>query len=166
MINIIVQSKLLFDSNNHLLRILPTCTHSPFSYCITEQLHQTPQTVTCPLDKNVYSEIVSINYFKENTNLIEEFQDSYNIPSNHNYEISTEEIDFYNDKSIIINSDKFNDTMNSMNLNASIMSSSYCYYQKSKNMRNSLKEKNNSMCEKHILPLKVICIDEKKKICS
>ena len=158
--------KLLFDSNNHLPRILPTCSHSLCSYCITEQLHQTPQTVTCPLDKDVYKEIVSINYFKENTNLIEELQESYNIPSNHNYEISTEEIDFDNDKSIIMNSDKFNDTMNSMNLNASIMSSSHCYYQKSKNMRNSLKEKNNSMCEKHTLPLNVICIDEKKKICS
>ena len=158
--------KLLFDSNNHLPRILPTCTHSLCSYCITEQLHQTPQTVTCPLDNNAYTEIVSINYFKENTNLIEELQESYNIPSNHNYEISTEEIDFDNDKSIIMNSDKFNDTMNSMNLNASIMSSSHCYYQKSKNMRNSLKEKNNSMCEKHTLPLNVICIDEKKKICS
>ena len=158
--------KLLFDSNNHQPRILPTCSHSLCSYCITEQLHQTPQTVTCPLDKNVYKEIVSINYFKENTNLIEELQESYNIPSNHNYEISNEEIDFDNDKSIIMNSDKFNDTMNSMNLNASIMSSSHCYYQKSKNMRNSLKEKNNSMCEKHTLPLNVICIDEKKKICS
>ena len=156
--------KLLFDSNNHLPRILPTCSHSLCSYCITEQLHQTPQTVTCPLDKDVYKEIVSINYFKENTNLIEELQESYNIPSNHNYEISNEEIDFDNDKSIIMNSDKFNDTMNSMNLNASIMSSSH--YQKSKNMRNSLKEKNNSMCEKHTLPLNVICIDEKKKICS
>ena len=122
--------KLLFDSNNHLPRILPTCSHSLCSYCITEQLHQTPQTVTCPLDKDVYKEIVSINYFKENTNLIEELQESYNIPSNHNYEISNEEIDFDNDKSIIMNSDKFNDTMNSMNLNASIMSSSHCYYQK------------------------------------
>jgi len=122
MTNIIVQSKFLFDSNNHLQRILPTCTNSLFSYCITEQLHQTPQTVTCPLDKNVYTEIVSINYFKENTNLIKELQESYNIPSNHNYEISTEEIDFYNDKSIIMNSDKLNDIMNSMNLNASIMS--------------------------------------------
>jgi len=158
--------KLLFDSNNHQPRILPTCAHSLCSYCITEQLHQTPQTVTCPLDKNVYKEIVSINYFKENLNLIEELQESLNIPSNHNYEISNEEIDFDNDKSIIMNSDKFNDTMNSMNLNASIMSSSHCYYQKSKNMRNSLKEKNNSMCEKHTLPLNVICIDEKKKICS
>ena len=158
--------KLLFDSNNHQPRILPTCAHSLCSYCITEQLHQTPQTVTCPLDKNVYKEIVSINYFKENLNLIEELQESLNIPSNHNYEISNEEIDFDNDKSIIMNSDKFNDTMNSMNLNASIMSSSHCYYQKSKNMRNSLKEKNNSICEKHTLPLNVICIDEKKKICS
>ena len=158
--------KLLFDSNNHMPRILPTCAHSLCSYCITEQLHKTPQTITCPLDKNIYKEIVSINYFKENMNLIEELQESLNIPSNHNYEISNEEIDFDNDKSIIMNSDKFNDTMNSMNLNASIMSSSHCYYQKSKNMRNSLKEKNNSMCEKHTLPLNVICIDEKKKICS
>jgi len=158
--------KLLFDSNNHMPRILPTCAHSLCVYCITEQLHQTPQTVTCPLDNIVYKEIVSINNFKENTNLIEELQESLNIPSNHNYEISNEEIDFDNDKSIIMNSDKFNDTMNSMNLNASIISSSHCYYQKSKNMRNSLKEKNNSMCEKHTLPLNVICIDEKKKICS
>ena len=158
--------KLLFDSNNHVPRILPTCSHSLCSYCITEQLHQTHNSISCPIDKIAYNDIASINFFKENTNLIEELQESLNIPTNHNYEISNEDIFFDNDKSLIMNSDKFNDTMNSLNLNCSIISSSHCYYKKSKNIRNSLKEKNNLMCEKHTLPLNVICIDEKKKICS
>ena len=158
--------KLLFDSNNHMPRILPTCAHSLCTYCITEQLHQNHNLISCPVDKIVYNDITSINFFKENTNLIEELQELLNLPINHNYEISNEDIFFNNDKSLIMNSDKFNNTTNSLNLNSSIISSSYCYYKKSKNIRNCLKEKNNLICEKHSLPLNVICIDEEKKICS
>ena len=157
--------KLLFDCNNHTPRILPSCSHSVCSYCLTEQLHKTPKSISCPIDMILYNEVDSINIFKENTNLIEELQEKLNIPYNHNYEISNDDIFFDNDKSLM-NSDKFNDSMNSLNLNASILSSSHCYYKKSRNIRDSLKEKNCSICEKHTLPLNVICIDEKKKICS
>ena len=157
--------KLLFDCNNHIPRILTSCSHSICSYCLTEQLHKTPKSISCPIDMIVYNEVDSINIFKENTNLIEELQEKLNIPYNHNYEISNDDIFFDNEKSIM-NSDKFNDSMNSLNLNASILSSSHCYYKKSRNIRDSLKEKNGSICEKHTLPLNVICIDEKKKICS
>ena len=157
--------KLLFDCNNHIPRILTSCSHSICSYCLTEQLHKTPKSISCPIDMIVYNEVDSINIFKENTNLIEELQEKLNIPYNHNYEISNDDIFFDNEKSIM-NSDKFNDSMNSLNLNASILSSSHCYYKKSRNIRDSLKEKSCSICEKHTLPLNVICIDEKKKICS
>ena len=156
--------KLLFDSLNHLPRILNTCNHTVCSYCINEQLHNTPKKLCCPIDNVLYDNISSINIFKENTNLIEELQESLNIPSNHNYEISNEDIFF--DKSGIMNSDKFNDTMNSLNLNSSIISSSHCYYKKSKNLRINLGENNSLMCNVHTLPLNVICIDERKKICS
>ena len=156
--------KLLFDSLNHLPRILNVCEHTLCSYCINEQLHNTPTKIYCPIDKTLYENISSINIFKENTNLIEELQESLNIPSNHNYEISNEDIFF--DKSGIMNSDKFNDTMNSLNLNASIISSSHCYYKKSKDIRINLGEKNSQICNIHSLPLNVICIDERKKICS
>ena len=156
--------KLLFDSLNHLPRILSTCNHNLCTYCINEQLHNTPNKICCPIDNVLYDNIPSINIFKENTNLIEELQESLNIPSNHNYEISNEDIFF--DKSVIMNSDKFNDTMNSLNLNSSIISSSHCYYKKSKNLRINLGESNSLMCNVHTLPLNVICIDERKKICS
>ena len=156
--------KLLFDSLNHLPRILNTCGHILCSYCINEQLHKTPKKIVCPIDNVSYDNISSINIFKENTNLIEELQESLNIPSNHNYEISNEDIFF--DKSGIMNSDKFNDTMNSFNLNSSIMSSSHCYYKRSKNIRINLGENNSLICNVHTLPLNVICIDERKKICS
>ena len=156
--------KLLFDYKNHIPRIL-NCGHTLCSYCIIEQLHSTKNSISCPIDKTVYNNIVSIDSFKENTNLIEEIQEYLNIPINHNYEISNEDIFFDNEKSIM-NSDKFNDTLNSLALNASIISSSNCYHKKSKVIRNSIKETNNKMCEKHTLPLNVICIDEKIKICS
>ena len=156
--------KLLFDSLNHLPRILNICEHTLCSYCINEQLHKTPTKIFCPIDNILYENISSINIFKENTNLIEELQESLNIPSNHNYEISNEDIFF--DKSGIMNSDKFNDTMNSLNLNSSIISSSHCYYKKSKDIRVNLGEKNSQICNIHTLPLNVICIDERKKICS
>ncbi len=156
--------KLLFDSLNHLPRILSTCNHTLCSYCINEQLHKTPNKLYCPIDNILYDDISSINIFKENTNLIEELQESLNLPTNHNYEISNEDIFF--DKSAIMNSDKFNDTMNSLNLNSSIISSSHCYYKKSKNLRINLCENNSMICGIHTLPLNVICIDERKKICS
>ena len=156
--------KLLFDYKNHIPRNL-NCGHTLCSYCIIEQLHSSKNSISCPIDKTVYNNIVSIDSFKENTNLIEEIQEYLDIPINHNYEISNEDIFFDNDKSIM-NSDKFNDSFNSMTLNASIISSSNCYYKKSKVVRNSIKETNNKMCEKHTLPLNVICIDEKIKICS
>ena len=156
--------KLLFDSVNHLPRILNICNHTICSYCINEQLHNTPKQICCPIDKTLYNNISSINIFKENINLIEELQESLNIPSNHNYEISNEDIFF--DKSGIMNSDKFNDTMNSLNLNSSIISSSHCYYKKSKDIRINMGENNSQMCNIHTLPLNVICIDERKKICS
>ena len=120
--------KLLFDSLNHLPRILSSCSHSLCSYCINEQLHKTENTVICPIDNKHYENIRNINFFKENQNLIEELQESLNIPTNHNYEISNDDLLF--DKSGIINSDKFNDTMNSLNLNSSVISSSHCYYKK------------------------------------
>ena len=156
--------KLLFDSVNHLPRILNKCDHTLCSYCINEQLHNTPTKICCPIDKTIYDNVSSINIFKENTNLIEELQELLNFPLNHNYEISNEDIFF--DKSGIMNSDKFNDTMNSLNLNSSIISSSHCYYRKSKDIRINLGEKNSKMCNIHTLPLNVICIDERKKICS
>ena len=158
--------KLLFDSMNHLPRILPTCSHSICSYCINEQLQQSEKNVICPIDNILYEKISGINFFKENQNLILELQEFLNIPKNHNYEISHDEEIFF-DKSGIMNSDKFNDTMNSLNLNSSIISSSHCYYKKAKEVRNSLLEKNNNqICKDHSLPLNIICIDEKKKICS
>ena len=156
--------KLLFDSVNHLPRILNICNHTICSYCINEQLHKTPKQIFCPIDMVIYNNISSINLFKENTNLIEELQESLNIPLNHNYEISNEDILF--DKSGIMNSDKFNDTIISLNLNSSIISSSHCYYKKSKDIRLNLGENNSQICKVHSLPLNVICIDERKKICS
>ena len=155
--------KLLFDSANHLPRILNICNHIICSYCLNEQLHNTPKQICCPIDKIIYDNISSISIFKENTNLIEELQESLNLPLNHNYEISNEDIFF--DKSGIMNSDKFNDTMNSLNLNSSIISSSHCYYKKSKDIRINL-ENISQICNAHTLPLNVICIDERKKICS
>ena len=158
--------KLLFDSLNHIPRILPSCSHSLCTYCINEQLHKNEKKILCPIDNTPYENIENINFFKENQNLIEEIQDKLNIPSNHNYEISNEEI-FFDKSGIIMNSDKFSDTLNSLNLNTSIISSAHCYYKKSKEIRNHLLSNNkNQICEKHSLPLNIICIDEKKKICS
>ena len=159
------QCKLLFDSLNHLPRILPSCSHSLCSYCINDQLLKNEKKVVCPVDNIIYEKISGINFFKENQNLISELQDFLNIPKNHNYEISHDE-DIFFDKSGIMNSDKFNDTMNSLNLNSSIISSSHCYYKKAKEIRNNLSKKNNQICLNHSLPLNIICIDEKKKICS
>ena len=157
--------KLLFDSINHLPRILPNCSHSLCSYCISEQLQNSENTIICPIDHIQCQKISNINFFKENQNLILELQEFLDIPKNHNYEISQDDELFF-DKSGIINSDKFSNTMNSINLNSSIISSSHYYNKKAKYIRNSLLEKNYQICSNHSLPLNIICIDERKKICS
>ena len=158
--------KLLFDSLNHIPRILPSCSHSLCTYCINDQMHKNEKNIICPIDNTLYKNIENINFFKENQNLIDEIQEKLNMPLNHNYEISNEEI-FFDKSGIIMNSDKFSDTLNSLNLNTSIISSAHCYYKKSKEIRNNLLTNNkNQICAKHSLPLNIICIDEEKKICS
>ena len=158
--------KLLFDSLNHIPRILPSCSHSLCTYCINDQMQKNGKNIICPIDNTLYKNIENINFFKENQNLIDEIQEKLNMPLNHNYEISNEEI-FFEKSGIIMNSDKFSDTLNSLNLNASIISSAHCYYKKSKEIRNNLlTNTKNQICAKHSLPLNIICIDEKKKICS
>ena len=160
--------KLLFDSMNHFPRILPSCNHSLCSYCINEEINKKEKHVICPIDNILYEKISNINFFKENQNLIEQLQEKLNIPFNHNYEISNDDEIFFDKSGIIMNSDKFSDTNNSLNLNinSSIISSSHCYYKKSKDIRNILIANNNQICSSHSLPLNIICIDERKKICS
>ena len=46
--------KLLFDSVNHLPRILNNCNHNLCSYCINEQLHNSPQKLYCPIYNILY----------------------------------------------------------------------------------------------------------------
>ena len=160
--------KLLYDSLNHYPRILPSCNHSLCSYCINEEINKKEKNVICPIDNTLYEKISNINFFKENQNLIEELKEKLNIPFNHNYEISHDDEIFFDKSGIIMNSDKFSDTNNSLNLNinSSIVSSSHCYYKKSKDIRNILLSNKNQICSSHSLPLNIICIDEKKKICS
>ena len=155
--------KLLYDSLNHLPRIIPTCNHTMCNFCINE-IKKKFNKFICPIDNTIYEDTPSNATFKENTNLIEELQTFLKIPTNYNYEISNENIFF--DKSGLISSDKLNDSINSFNLNFSMLSSSYCYYKKSKDLRTNLIEKNPLICKVHSLPLNIICINEKKKICS
>ena len=142
---------LMFDTKNHLPHLLPGCSHSLCSYCLNLQLHEHPNLVICPVDKKEYKDI---NNFNENSLLLEDLQDNFNIsfnhPSNINYDISQNEENF------------FSESLNESNL--SIISSSHCYLKKSQDLRNILN--NNLNCDKHSLPLNVICIDENKKICS
>ena len=142
---------LMFDTKNHLPHLLPDCSHSLCSYCLNLQIHEHPNLVICPIDKKEYTDI---NNLKENSLLLEDLQDNLNIsfnhPNNANYDISQNEENF------------FSESLNESNL--SIISSSHCYFKKSQDLRNVLN--NNLNCEKHSLPLNVICIDENKKICS
>ena len=142
---------LMFDAKNHLPHLLPDCSHSLCSYCLNLQIHEHPNLVICPIDKKEYN---NIKNFKENSLLLEDMEDNLNISFNHisniNYDISQNEENF------------FNQSLNESNI--SNISSSHCYFKKSQNFRNVLT--NNLNCDKHSLPLNVICIDENKKICS
>ena len=152
---------LMFDTQNHLPRILPECNHTLCSYCLNLQLHENKNKIICPIDHKEYTDINEIStHFKENSILLEDLQESLNIsfnhPNNTNYDISQNEDNFFNES--------LNGTLN--NLNLSVISSSYCYYKKSKDLRCGLAENSCTSCQKHSLPLNVICIDENEKLCS
>ena len=51
-------------------------------------MNKIPKSISCPIVMIPNNEVDSINFFKENINLIKELQEKLNISYEHNYEIS------------------------------------------------------------------------------
>ena len=147
---------ILFDLTEHLPRILPQCNHTLCTSCITTIFFDNSlKKIICPIDKVEYDNINNINSFETNKILIENLQNS-----NDN---SSADAEVHND-----NSDK---NLNSKILTCKnddiILNTSISYDKIISQIRKILNKNNNqSSCEIHSLPMNIICIDERKKICS
>ena len=103
----------LFDSNEHLPRVLQKCPHFLCSSCISELLKESKNKLICPIDSFTYDNIKNIDYFPPKKN------------------------------------------------------ESNRYLKKTAKLRKVLKKNSSKLfCNKHSLPLNIICIDDRIKICS
>ena len=145
---------ILFDLTDHLPRILPKCNHTLCTSCITKIFFDNSlKKIICPLDKVEYDNINKINLFEVNKAFIENLK-------NENSNTDTEMQD---------NSEKnSNCKIPQSKSDGSILNSTNSYGKIISQLRKILNKNNNNQCscEIHSLPINIICIDERKKICS
>ena len=146
---------ILFDLSEHLPRILPQCNHSLCASCITKIFFENSlKKIICPMDKVEYDNISNINSFEINKVFIE------NIKNNNGNSSTDAEMQDYSEKNLI---DKITPNKN----NDKILNTTNSYDKIISQLRKII-NKNSSQCscEIHSLPMNIICIDERKKICS
>ena len=143
--------KNLYDSSLHIPKILIYCGHTICSLCISAKIHENLKNeIICPYDSLVNNKITSVDLLPTNKSLLDLIENIDSNNKNKNLEINIEDMNFPLD----------------VNTPKSTSSISSDYLRKSNTIRTSLKNIPSNICLKHSLPLNVICIDEKKKICS
>ena len=60
-----------FDDSTHLPRILDNCSHSVCSLCLSKSTLNKSKTFICPKDNKIYQNIVNIENFKINQELLD-----------------------------------------------------------------------------------------------
>ena len=181
-----------FDDSIHLPRILNECEHTICSLCISRRLLSSNKTFICPKDNTVFSNIESVDDFKVNESILEKIKqqkekekennkikdnNNSNIKVNDSYKIdyntsektsipsqkaSTKvQIDSITNKdSILISNDLMPSTI-------SKHSNQQCYIKKIIKFGKKLKVSNEALiCSIHSLPLNIICVDDRQRICS
>ena len=179
-----------FDDSIHLPRILNECEHTICSLCISRRLLSSNKTFICPKDNTVFSNIESVDDFKVNESIIEKIKqqkekennkikdnNNSNMKVNDSYKIdynTSEKTSIPSQKAStktqidsIINKDSIlisNDLMPSTN---SKHSNQQCYIKKIIKFGKKLKVSNEALiCSIHSLPLNIICVDDRQRICS
>ena len=143
-----------FDTLEHLPKILPQCNHTLCYNCIKNIfLENCSKKIICPIDKTEYNDITNINSFPDDKKCLKNLNNYLNLV---NSEIS--KID--NNSEGIINDETYINKFSSLTkINE--------YYKKINDLKKFLKIYNKKIsCNLHCLPLNIICIDERKKICS
>lgn len=179
-----------YDDSIHLPRILNECEHTICSLCISRRLLSSNKTFICPKDNTVFSNIESVDDFKVNESIIEKIKqqkekennkikdnNNSNMKVNDSYKIdynTSEKTSIPSQKAStktqidsIINKDSIlisNDLMPSTN---SKHSNQQCYIKKIIKFGKKLKVSNEALiCSIHSLPLNIICVDDRQRICS
>lgn len=129
----------LYDSSLHIPKILINCGHTICSFCISIKIHENSNNeIICPYDLLANNNITSADLLPTNRSLIDLIENIDKNEKNKNLEINISPLE--------------NTTSD--------------FLRKSNSIRTSLKNKPSNICLKHSLPLNIICVDDKKKICS
>ena len=129
----------LYDSSLHIPKILINCGHTICSFCISIKIHENLNNeIICPYDLLANNNITSADLLPTNRSLIDLIENIDKNEKNKNLEINISPLE--------------NTTSD--------------FLRKSNSIRTSLKNKPSNICLKHSLPLNIICVDDKKKICS
>lgn len=129
-----------FDSSIHVPKILINCGHTICAVCINGNLLENDHKITCPEDLTLYENLESADFLPTNKSLLQ-LIDPLFVPQKDgppSGRMSTTNINNKND-----------------------------YVRRSSTLRTSLKRSPSMrVCLIHSLPLDVICVDEKTKLCS
>ena len=165
-----------FDNSIHLPRLLSQCGHTICSLCISRKLLSNNNTLSCPKDNTIYSNIDNIDYFQINKNILDKIKQNQK-ETNHNL-IWTDSSKFDNifspqtqkttktkiDTITINDNSIINNTLLSSNNN---QNNQQCYIRKIIKFGKKLKfSKDSLICSIHSLPLNIICVNDRQKICS
>jgi hypothetical protein len=128
----------------------------------------------CPKDNIIYSNVDNIDYFKVNKNVLEKIKQSQNNQAqNDSSKIDIISLDKEKTKSskskldtITVNDSTLNNNTNTLT-STNNQNPQQCYIKKTIKFNKKLKFTNNSLiCSIHSLPLNVICVNDRQKICS
>ena len=172
--NICIVCHIPFDESIHLPRSLPNCNHTICSLCLSKNLLTKSNTFMCPKDNIIYSNVDNIDYFKVNKNVLEKIKQSQNnLAQNDSSKIDIISLDKEKTKSskskldtITVNDSTLNNNTNTLT-STNNQNPQQCYIKKTIKFNKKLKFTNNSLiCSIHSLPLNVICVNDRQKICS
>ena len=167
-----------FDDSIHLPRIMPKCEHTICSLCISKRLLLSNKTFICPKDNIIYSKVESIDYFKINNNILEKIKEPQTINNNTNNNISlseTSKLENISSTKTSVPSQKAKiDTIPNKDFNilnntliSSINNNQQCYIKKIIKFEKKFNFSNDTLiCSIHSLPLNIICVNDRQKICS
>lgn len=157
-----------FDDYIHLPRILPDCNHTICSLCISKNLFSN-NTFICPKDNFIYTNINNIDYFKVNKNILDKIKQKENKDNLQYLTYNIEDL-IKNDVISLEKNKKIKDKTDEILINNTLLSSNNQQYYIKKNIKfnnNKINFSNNSLiCPIHSLPLNIICLNDRQKICN
>ena len=182
-----------FDDSIHLPRILYNCSHTICSLCLSKSILTKSKTFKCPKDNTIYSNIENIDIFPINqlmlNNIIKvsnNFSDENKLSKNESkksiktQKTSKTKLDTFSFSDTILSNNNILPSNNSVtntntNLNSNLSNSNInlasprCYVKKTIKFNQNKKInflENSLICSLHSLPLNVICVNDKQKICG